>query len=82
MKMTCTVSGNAEFVMPLVKAVQEQQVIIKALQKQVEAARAELPMQIGKQQLQIEALKKQNDTSQQIINELRKRLDGLEKKVK
>jgi hypothetical protein len=47
----------AEFVVPLVKAMQEQQ-------------------------QQIEGLKKQNDASQQIITELRKRLDDLEKKVK
>ena len=47
----------AEFVVPLVKAVQEQQ-------------------------QQIEGLKKQNDTSQQVISELRKRLGNLEKKVK
>jgi trimeric autotransporter adhesin len=49
----------ADFVVPLVKAVQEQQTIIDSLQKQVEAAKAEIPMQIGKQQLIIEELKKQ-----------------------
>jgi trimeric autotransporter adhesin len=49
----------ADFVVPLVKAVQEQQTIIEDLKKQVEAAKAEIPMQIGKQQLIIEELKKQ-----------------------
>ncbi len=33
------------------------------------------------QQQQIEKLIKQNDASQQIMNELRKRLDDLEKKL-
>ena len=63
----------AEFVVPLVKAVQEQQQMIDLLQKQVEAARSEIPMQIGKQQLMIEALKKQNEL-------LLKRLENLENK--
>jgi trimeric autotransporter adhesin len=49
----------SDFVVPLVKAVQEQQSIIETLQKQVEATKAEIPMQIGKQQLIIEELKKQ-----------------------
>jgi trimeric autotransporter adhesin len=47
----------AEFVVPLVKAMQEQQ-------------------------HQIEILNKQNNTSKQIIDELRKRLDKLEKRFK
>jgi trimeric autotransporter adhesin len=47
----------AEFVVPLVKAMQEQQ-------------------------HQIEILNKQNNTSKQIIDELRKRLDELEKRFK
>jgi trimeric autotransporter adhesin len=63
----------AEFVVPLVKAVQEQQQIIDLLQKQVEAAKAEIPVQIGKQQQQIEVLQEQN-------NELLKRLTSLENK--
>ncbi len=65
----------AEFVVPLVKAVQEQQQMIDLLQKQVEAARAEIPMQIGKQQVTIEELKKQNEL-------LLKRLEILENKNK
>jgi len=44
----------SDFVVPLVKAVQEQQQIIETLQKQVEAAKAEIPIQIGKQQVIIE----------------------------
>jgi hypothetical protein len=49
----------SEFVVPLVKAVQEQQAIIEKLQMQVEAAKAEIPMQTGKQQKMIEDLKKE-----------------------
>lgn len=47
------------FVVPLVKAMQEQQVIIEKLNRQVDALQAEIPMQIGKLQAVIEALKKQ-----------------------
>ena len=54
----------AEFVVPLVKAVQEQQQLIEILQKQVEAAKAEIPVQIGK-------LSKQNE-------ELLKRIEKME----
>ena len=49
----------AEFVVPLVKGMQEQQAIIEALQKDVAAAKTEMPMQIEKQQTIIEELKKQ-----------------------
>jgi hypothetical protein len=48
-----------------IKAIQEQQVIIETLQKQVEAAKAEIPMQIGKQQV--------------IIEKLQQRIEALEK---
>jgi len=51
----------AEFVVPLVKAVQEQQAIIEKLQKQVDANKAEIPVQIGKQQQQLEDMKKEID---------------------
>jgi uncharacterized protein YceH (UPF0502 family) len=68
----------AEFVVPLVKGMQEQQQYIYLLQKQVEAARAEIPMQIGKQlnfinmqNAKIEKLEKQNES-------LLKRLEILE----
>jgi nucleoside-triphosphatase THEP1 len=57
----------AEFVVPVVKAMQEQQVIIATLQKQVEAARAEIPTEVGKQQ--------------QVINDLKKQIDQLQKRV-
>lgn len=66
----------AEFVVPLVKAVQEQQQIIELLQKQVEAAKAESLIQTGKQQTLIQNQQKQIDL-------LEKRLAALEaKKVK
>ncbi len=51
----------AEFVVPLVKAVQEQQQMIDFLQKQVETPRAEIPIQIGKQQQQLNEMKKEID---------------------
>jgi peptidoglycan hydrolase CwlO-like protein len=78
----------AEFVMPLVKGVQEQQLIIHDLQKQVEACKAEIAMQqkiIEKQQQQINDLKKdveeikRNNLSQEVqVAELIKKLVGLE----
>jgi hypothetical protein len=52
---------------PLVKAVQEQQSIIETLQKQVEAAKAEIPMQIGKQQVIIE---EQNKKIEMLMKEI------------
>lgn len=54
------------------KAFQEQQAIIKTLEKQVEAVKAE-SMQIGKQQQMINELQKQNA-------ELQRRMIDLEKK--
>jgi trimeric autotransporter adhesin len=63
----------AEFVVPLVKAVQEQQKIIELLQKQVEAAKAEMQIQTGRQQQLIELL--QNKLQLQ-----EKRLTALETK--
>jgi trimeric autotransporter adhesin len=62
----------AEFVVPLVKAVQEQQQIIDLLQKQVQANKAEMPVQIAKQQKLIEELQKTNEG-------LIKRLEAIEK---
>jgi hypothetical protein len=64
----------AEFVVPLVKAMQEQQLIIDSLRMQVEAVKAEIPMEIGKQQKLIIDLKNQNE-------DLQKRMAALEKKV-
>ena len=61
----------AEFVVPLVKAMQEQQSLIDTLKKQVEAAKAEIPMQIGKQQGIIEELKKQVDEMKKEIGLLK-----------
>lgn len=43
------------FTVLAIKGLQEQQIIINDLQKQVEAAKAEIPMQIGKQQQQIQS---------------------------
>lgn len=63
----------AEFVVPLVKAVQEQQAIIKKLEMQVEAVKAEIPMEIGKQEAIISKQQRQ-------IDELIKRLETLETK--
>ena len=63
------------FVVPLVKAVQEQQSIIESLQKQAEAAKAEIPMQIGKQQGIIEKQQKQ-------IDDLLKELQLIKEKIK
>jgi hypothetical protein len=70
----------AEFVVPLVKAVQEQQAIIKKLQVQVEAGEAEIPMQIGKQQQMIQ---KQEEIIGELIKQntsLQKRMEELEKR--
>jgi hypothetical protein len=64
----------AEFVVPLVKAVQEQQTLIETLQKQVLAAKAEMPIQIGKQQVIIIT------NQQKQIDLLEKRLAALEAK--
>lgn len=55
----------AEFVVPLVKAVQEQQVIIEKLRKQVQS------------ETETSALLKQQ---QQVINDLKRRIELLEKK--
>jgi trimeric autotransporter adhesin len=63
----------AEFVVPLVKAIQEQQLIIETLQKQVEAVKAEIPMQVGKQQSLIDELKNQ-------LTEMKKEIELLKKK--
>jgi uncharacterized protein YoxC len=64
----------SDFVPSLVKAIQEQQSIIETLQKQVEATKAEIPMQIGKQQTLINDLKKENaaikEQLQKIIHSL------------
>jgi trimeric autotransporter adhesin len=62
-----------QFVVPLVKAMQEQQQIINSLQKQVEGAKAEIPVQIGKQQAIIA-------NQQNQIYLLEKRLAALETK--
>ena len=63
----------SEFVVPLVKAMQEQQAMITTLQKQVEAAKAEIPLQTGKQQTIMQNQQKQIDL-------LEKRLAALEAK--
>lgn len=62
-----------QFVVPLVKAVQEQQQIIDRLQKQVEAFNAGILVQIRKQQDVIEELKKEMELKE-------KRLAALETK--
>ncbi len=68
----------AEFVVPLVKAVQEQQVIIEKLTKQFEATSAtELPAIIGKQQQMIETLQKENEAQKNSIAKLQKQMDEL-----
>jgi len=69
-----------------IKAIQEQQEIINALQIQVEAIKAEIPMQIGKQQEIIDRLQKENreldQRFQQQLNTLLERIETLEKKLK
>ena len=73
----------AEFVVPLVKAVQEQQVIIEKLTKQVEATPAtELPAIIGKQQQMIETLQKENEAQKNSIANLQKQMDELRNLLK
>jgi hypothetical protein len=63
----------SRFVVPLVRAIQEQQAIIENLKKQVEAApSAAIHAQIGKQQVIIEKQQAQ-------INELLRRVEALEK---
>jgi uncharacterized coiled-coil protein SlyX len=64
----------SQFVVPLVKAMQEQQVIIETLQKQVEAGRAEIPKQIGEQQTIIERQQKQIDFLIQELNKIKKKI--------
>jgi hypothetical protein len=64
----------AEFVVPLVKAMQEQQVIIETLQKQAEAAKTEIPVQIGKQQAIIE---EQNKKIEMLLKEIQQIKDKL-----
>ena len=63
MKMISYGLRYAEFVVPVVKAMQEQQVIIATLQKQVEAARAEIPTEVEKQQQVINDLKNRSISS-------------------
>jgi hypothetical protein len=68
----------SEFVVPLVKAVQEQQVIIANLQKLIDAARTEIPMEIEKQQQTINDLKKTNSDQKKLIDDLLKRIEKVE----
>ncbi|MEO6407044.1 MAG: tail fiber domain-containing protein [Ferruginibacter sp.] len=66
----------AEFVVPLVKAVQEQQLIIERLTRQVEASSATaIPEIVGKQELLL--IKQQEE-----LNDLKARLIRLESKLK
>ena len=66
-----------DFVVPLVKAVQEQQLIIETLQKQVEAAKAEIPMQLGKQQEMIEQQNTIIGQQNKIVAEQNKKIEML-----
>jgi hypothetical protein len=65
----------AEFVVPLVKAVQEQQALIESLQKQTATLKAENVLQTDNQQLVITQL-------QQQISLLERKLDALETRTK
>ncbi|MBA2250240.1 MAG: tail fiber domain-containing protein [Chitinophagaceae bacterium] len=67
----------SQFIMPLVKAVQEQQVIIEKLTKQVE--QSEIPMMIGKQQIIIEDQQKQINKMDKQIEELVNAVKALKK---
>ncbi|MEO8112485.1 MAG: hypothetical protein ABI594_20720, partial [Ginsengibacter sp.] len=62
----------SQFIMPLVKAMQEQQKIIEELSRQVE--QSEIPAIVGKQQIIITNQQKQIDL-------LEKRLTALEEKI-
>ena len=62
----------SQFIMPLVKAVQEQQVIIENLQKQVQAKSTEFPIVVERQQLTIQELKKEIDEMKKEIQQLKK----------
>ena len=71
----------SQFIMPLVKSVQEQQSIIETLQKQVEAVKAEIPMQVGKQQQIIEDQNKKIDSQAEQIRKMNEKIEALIKAV-
>jgi trimeric autotransporter adhesin len=63
----------AQFVVPLVKAMQEQQLIIEKLTKQVEAASvAEIPTIVGKQQKIMEEQQKKIERLEKIVEAIKK----------
>jgi len=64
------------------KALQEQQSMIATLQKQVQAVKAEIPMQIGKQQSMIEQQKKMIEQQNQKIDMLLKEILLIKAKMK
>ncbi|CAN5492828.1 hypothetical protein BH10BAC3_BH10BAC3_28520 [soil metagenome] len=66
-----------DFIMPMVKAIQEQQVLLETLQKQVEAGKA-ITLQIGQQQKIIE-LTEELRSEKNKISDLIKRIEALEK---
>ncbi|HEV8081939.1 MAG TPA: tail fiber domain-containing protein [Chitinophagaceae bacterium] len=73
----------AEFVVPLVKAVQEQQVNIERLTRQIEiASSAKMPATVVSEQQIIEELKKENETQKSFNNDLQKQIDQLKTLIK
>ncbi len=70
---------QSQFIMPLVKGMQEQQVIIEKLTNQVE--QSEIPMIIGKQQQIIETLKKENEEAKEIVQIQKNDLEILKAQV-
>ncbi len=65
----------AQFVVPLVKAVQEQQIIIENLKKQVE--QSEIKAVVGKQQQQIKELSEKNKQADETNEQLRQQLQSV-----
>jgi polyhydroxyalkanoate synthesis regulator phasin len=68
----------ADFVVPLVKAVQEQQLVIEKLTRQAE--QSEIPSIVGKQQAIISNQQQQIDEMKNIISELKREITALKNK--
>ncbi len=71
-----------QFVPSLVRAVQEQQQIIEMLQKQVEVAKAEIPVQIGKKLSIIEEQNKKIELLLKEIQKIKEQLNNVTNKSK
>ncbi len=72
----------SQFIMPLVKGMQEQQVLIEKLTKQVDPEfSGEIQMMIGKQQQIIETLKKENLAAKETVQIQKNDLEILKAQV-